>query len=110
MTPHKHAALIKAWADGTEIQVRDLTNYSDPCDCKWKDFSVFDDEVWYNKWEYRIKPQTIRYRNFLWNPSCGWDKGRKVICVCSEQEQLDQPRDQWAGFIKWLGDWQEVEV
>ena len=108
MTPHKHADIIKAWADGAEIQHR-LDNrdewYTIPVAGKTQCAPAFKPE-----WEYRIKPQTIRYRNFLWNPSCGWDKGRKVICVCSEQEQLDQPRDQWAGFIKWLGDWQEVEV
>lgn len=52
--PHKHAELIKAWADGAEIQTK-----------------PFPEPVWYNvnppEWhedrEYRIKPKpdVIRY-------------------------------------------------
>jgi len=110
MTPHKHAALIKAWADGAEIQVRDLTNYSDPKNCKWHDFSIFDDEVWYNEWEYRIKPKTIKYRNYLWKPLAMSCPERVVISVCSYEENLQEPRGSWRGFVKWLDAWQEVEV
>jgi len=46
-TPHKYAALIKAWADGAEIQVKvfgkDL----------WRDIT---DPAW-NAEQYRIKPK-----------------------------------------------------
>ena len=47
-TPHKHAALIKAWADGAEIEML---------------FTVEDNWVptkspsWYASVEYRIKPE-----------------------------------------------------
>lgn len=45
--PHKHAALIKAWADGAEIQVRsDVSVWMDVAEPTWK-------EVWH----YRIKPE-----------------------------------------------------
>ena len=46
-TPHKHAALIKAWADGAEIERRDS-------DCYW--ISV-NQPVWNTDSEYRIKPE-----------------------------------------------------
>ncbi len=46
-TPHKHAVLIKAWADGADIQYRKQGEY-------W----VTDDEMgWYEDYQYRIKPE-----------------------------------------------------
>lgn len=46
-TPHKHAELIKLWADGAEIQYRKQGEY-------W----VADDEMgWYKDYQYRIKPE-----------------------------------------------------
>jgi hypothetical protein len=48
MKPHKHAELIKAWADGAQIQLRwkiDNANWED-CDPAWTDLC-----------EYRIKPE-----------------------------------------------------
>ena len=48
-TPHKHAAIIKAWADGALIQERFKG------DGKWH----FFDGVWTDdaEWEYRVKPE-----------------------------------------------------
>jgi len=55
MKPHKHAELIKAWADGAKIQWKnDLDD--------WRDIG---DPAWINSYEYRIKPEpkpdVIRY-------------------------------------------------
>ena len=49
-TPHKHAELIKAWADGAEIQFYDVLTGS------WKDCKgeIF---LWHPTSEYRIKPE-----------------------------------------------------
>ena len=46
MKPHKHAELIKAWADGAKIER--LDNYT------WIDDV---EPIWYLNWEYRIKPE-----------------------------------------------------
>lgn len=46
-TPHKHAELIKAWADGYEIQYQ--TDGSG-----WFDI---EDPSWHEDTEYRIKPE-----------------------------------------------------
>lgn len=100
--PHKHSELIKLWADGAEIQCRHQSHLG-----AWVDVAV---PQWHIDWDYRIKPKTIKYRNFLWTPQYTWETSKRVVCVCSEQEHLDEPRTTWSGFIKWLGDWQEVEV
>lgn len=49
MKPHKHAELIKAWADGVEIQ------FKRPEETKWQDAG--HNPSWYDCFEYRIKPQ-----------------------------------------------------
>ena len=46
--PHVHAELIKAWADGAKIQVKDLEG-------KWTDV----DPMWHEDSKYRIKPTLI---------------------------------------------------
>ena len=53
MKPHKHAELIKAWADGATIE-RKWGNYvenNEPC------WFVDDDPSWMIHVEYRIKPE-----------------------------------------------------
>lgn len=49
-TPHKHAALIKEWADGLTVQFR-CTPY-----VEWVDISS-GTPGWYPEWEYRVKPE-----------------------------------------------------
>lgn len=46
MKPHKHAELIKAWADGAEIEVLDKGIWY------WA-----SSPQWYPEWQYRIKPE-----------------------------------------------------
>lgn len=55
--PHKHCELIKAWADGAEIQYRHSS--LDWADC---------DELigWYKETEYRIKPR--EFEQYAWYP------------------------------------------
>ena len=47
--PHKHAELIKAWADGAEIEVWH------PIDEEWVSREIAP--LWYESYEYRIKPE-----------------------------------------------------
>lgn len=47
-TPHKHAEIIKAWADGAQVQCRGT------CDTTWKD--IGEQPCWFDTIEYRIKP------------------------------------------------------
>ena len=85
---HKHCDLIKAWADGAEIQQRYAAVK------KWHDIGQFPS--WAENFEYRIKPKTIKYRLFLNEYN---------------QLQLAYPNEP-TGYlvVKYLTDWQEVEV
>jgi hypothetical protein len=54
MKPHKHAELIKAWADGAEIEER----YIDKENQHLYDWVDFDGNWGYaDTYEYRIKPE-----------------------------------------------------
>lgn len=46
--PHKHAELIKAWADGNQIQV---------LSCLTEEWEDCNNPVWATQAEYRIKPE-----------------------------------------------------
>jgi hypothetical protein len=47
--PHKHAELIKAWADGAEIEYFNGD--------RWEKWLVNASPSWYENKEYRIKPE-----------------------------------------------------
>lgn len=47
--PHKHAELIKAWADGAEIQCKCWTGN------EWR--TIQDTPQWHENRDYRIKPE-----------------------------------------------------
>lgn len=96
--PHKHKDLIIAWANGAEIQV-----YSPLC-VGWVDCLY---PVWHESDIYRVKPSTIKYRNFLWQFSSDTPA---MMHVVEFNDNVVEDRATWKGFIRWVGDWQEVEV
>lgn len=62
--------------------------------------------AWDPKFLYRMKPKTLRFRNFLWKGR----SGAVIALTCSEKDQKQEDRSSWSGFIQWIGDWQEVEL
>jgi hypothetical protein len=61
-TPHKHAELIKAWADGAEIEFYDTRFATN----RWK--LCGDTPVWDEKFQYRIKPKPDIIYYGVFNP------------------------------------------
>ena len=53
--PHKHAEIIKAWADGHDIQTRWRSTKTGEW-TEWRDEEWNDVEFFYD-YEYRIKPE-----------------------------------------------------
>ena len=51
-TPHKHAELIKKWADGAIIQLKQING-------EWAD-TTHNDPSWGNEFEYRVKPTLVK--------------------------------------------------
>ena len=140
--PHKHAALIHAWADGAEIEVRycpeeewegGLTpQWDEEEGClyrlkphRWQkeknaqkageaiQWRVVEEATWReahrglliadDACEYRIKPETIRYRMYLLG-------GATTTVEVLHSEHFAAKAEADESFIRWLGDWQEVEA
>jgi hypothetical protein len=62
MKPHKHAELIKAWADGAEIEYRHWGS-------EWK---TAKSPTWDEKWEYRIKQKTVVRWKWAYKADNSW--------------------------------------
>lgn len=67
-TPHKHAEVIKKWADGAKIQ------FKSPTSTQWLDHP--DNPDWSLNVDYRVKPQKVKAWvnvhpvNDKWVPGC----------------------------------------
>lgn len=139
--PHKHAEVIKAWADGAEIE---LWCEGDglwlPCPGpSWDDSLEYrvkphpwqhcidaqragkvvqarePGDVWEDGWwvfdlesstsmEYRIKPEMVRFRSYL------FDRGTRPLPALVINDKQAQTVEGFTTFVRWLGDWQEVEL
>lgn len=94
-TPHKHAAVIREYANGYPVQFRnELTS-------RWTDVEApaFADGA-----EYRVKPDTIelKYRRYATRDWCG---SMSVFCL-----QWDSRHDYYPenglDFLRWIdADW-----
>ena len=56
--PHKHSEVIKAWADGAEIECR--------CPVSNSGWSPTNAPFWLEDYEYRVKPQPKKYKVDVW--------------------------------------------
>lgn len=92
--PHKHAELIKAWADGAEIQYY----FHGEFQREWRDCGR--EPSWGKYQEYRIKPITKKYRVVL------HVDGPHVARNDVQGDNLEKSKH----FIRWLTDWVEYEV
>jgi len=63
--PHKHAEVIKAWADGAQIQCKAKTTTE-----HWVDITT--QPAWWADYEYRVKPEPkpdiVRYTRIMGGP------------------------------------------
>ena len=89
-TPHKHAELIKAWADGAEIEYRDL-------DAPWH---VRPNPSWLGSGEYRIKTEPKPDVVEKYKEDAGLKYGCVRIAEHWEQDNLKLTFDGETGKLK----------
>ena len=89
-TPHKHAELIKAWADGAEIEYRDL-------DAPWH---VRPHPNWLGNGEYRIKTEPKPDVVEKYKADAGLKYGCVRIAEHWEQDNLKLTFDGETGKLK----------
>jgi len=100
---HKHAAVIHAWADGKTIQFKYDKGHWIDADVSELFFSFTDNHEW------RIKPETLRYRVALMKGDTG-NYWAKLVHSKDEVKMDIASNTYYANYVKWLTDWIEVEV
>lgn len=100
---HPHYDAIIAWAEGRTIQYRATKNG------EWKTLNRDGIFPRFNPTsEYRIKPEpaVIRYRLWL----AHYKHSGFRVWVYNEDHEATAPDKSVDYFVKWVGDWQTLEV
>lgn len=98
--PHKHAELIKEWADGAQIQGRVDDGF------EW--YTIGHPE-WNPNIQYRIKPEEkpkAMYRVALMRHTF---KGYTYTSI-GDTKDVARNMEQCEDFVRWLTDWIEYEI
>lgn len=93
-TRHKHADVIIAWAEGAEIEYRNLPGAT------W--MSVGTIPGWVENHEYRVKPPAKKYRAALFK----YPGVEAVVSVANSEEDAERYEEN-RQFVRWLTDWIE---
>lgn len=94
---HPHYATIVAWAEGKKVQVKNASG-------QWHTFQDHNTPSWSLDNEYRVKPDGLKYRIGLYKcPD-------EIVCFMCINEEQEQQYGEHENFIKWVTDWQEVEL
>ena len=93
-TPHKHAELIKAWADGAKIQYLNINE-------EWRDISSPN---WGLSTDYRIKPEPKKVQFRFYMNSFG-----KIKCWTNAWGYSQAKVEKSSFFKHWLGPVEERE-
>ena len=100
--PHKHAAVIKAWADGAKVQIKERSG-------KWVDVDV---PGWTTSFEYRVKPttkRTVGYRRYIYRLSSS-NKLYPAHAFDGEDHTVPDYIENRHDFVRWIDtEWQYYE-
>lgn len=104
MTPRVHADVIKAWADGAQIQYR-TSNHSEWTD--W-DLATADTPSFSTCWQWRVKtaPVKLVYRVALMREPSGGDFFLDLARSLADAAKVYADDN----FVDWAGEWEMVEA
>jgi hypothetical protein len=108
MKKHKWYNEIVAWAEGKTIQYksRDTSVWKD-----WQDSTYSNIPPFNSAYEFRVKPNTIKYRLYLCNYTDDIvNYARMVYCSNDENIELKNKIENNPTFDKCITDWIEVEL
>ena len=115
--PHKHAALIKEWADNPSIQIECRPPPEGRYQPEWRDLLSEENPLWFETLEYRKKPspKLMFFRNYLNYTEYTKELPKiRVITMkgsstAKERKEIEVEVENYSYFTKWLGDWQMCE-
>ena len=95
MTPHKHAEMIKAWADGHPVQ------YKSRSSGEWVDLGLHISPGWEAYREYRIKPKELFVNVFKTEENnTNYRTGFNVYSSKEEAMSGNSYRVDWVGVYR----------
>lgn len=98
MTIDEMIAVLRAAKEGKVIQFRDKEQQ-----LKWHDCIL---QSWnFHLYDYRVKPEVLRYKVALMQ----YQHDTLAIVGCTTEPDRKSMEEHHA-FVRWLTDWQEVEV
>lgn len=93
-------AVMQAYVDGKKIQYKKKFH-----PVEWAD--VVAPHWLFEENNYRIKPEVVSYRRFLYERAAGV----YTVGTVTQEQNKNSHREGWAGFIRWIdNDWIEEEV
>lgn len=107
MKPHKHCELIKAWAEGAQIQIKRYVNEWSKDEVRWEDQET---PTWGKDREYRIKPREFEEGAFY--PAI--DKHNQKVLIKhiqkGERNTFKCKNEFWAdAYFNWIGPKLEID-
>ena len=97
VAPHRWQAEIDAIKAGVAVQGRRVGSM------RWLNQDVWDFDQLYA--EFRIKPEMLRYRVGLFS-----DGAQPAYFLTADNEEHEKQMASRFNFLRWIGDWQEVEA
>jgi hypothetical protein len=111
MNKHKWYNEIVAWAEGKTIQCR-YNQYKSRDTSVWKDYTYSNTPSFNGDLEFRVKPNTVKYRLYL--DGLDGDIIDNIIMIVSSDDNLSETvmkvESFNSTFIRWLTDWIELEI
>lgn len=99
---HKHYDAIVAWAEGKQLQYK--------VGGAWMDCNKHYAPSFMEGEEYRVKPKTIKYRVCILDFAGDGRTPRPHPLAVEWEDNGMEDRERWSSFVRWVTDWQEVEV
>lgn len=87
MKPHVHAEVIKAWADGTEIEFR-----TPGCIAHWE---IVENPSWNPDKQYRVKPQPVVKYHGIMQGTDGYEHMNHNTGYHAELSHVRDQGDNW---------------
>lgn len=96
MTRHKHCEVIKAWAEGAEIQSKDNDRWMDTIS-----------PTWHPNNEYRIKPRTVKHEGWVNIYREHSVEGTAILCCVHPTEEAAKTCAQISTVARVRVEWEE---
>jgi hypothetical protein len=99
---HRHYDMIVAWANDPSVVVQTNVTYDYYGENVQEEWVDVRQPIWDVQSEYRIKPVAVWHRETLFSA------GKNGVVISYDKD--DPNPEQNKNFIRWINDWQEVEI